>query len=108
VKAFVKVAIHVSPRQVSFYGAEGQIITKVVEIKAGLDEPLILIPGRFDLEEKLTYTVDEIEKDRRFNVRFTTIPGPPGTYRGSLEFKTNYPEKPEITINIRGQFYKKG
>ena len=35
------------------------------------------------------------------------IPGPPQTYRGFLKIKTNYPEKPEITILIKGRFLKK-
>jgi hypothetical protein len=107
VKAFVKVAIHVSPRTVNIFGTEGQTITQVVEIRAGLDRPLKLIPTRFDLEGKLTYTVDEIEKGQRFSVRFTAISGPPGSYRGSLVFNTNYPENPEITIWIIGRFTKK-
>lgn len=38
--------------------------------------------------------------------RFTSIPGPAGTYRGVLRLKTNYPEKPEITIPIRARFRK--
>jgi hypothetical protein len=54
--------------------------------------------------------VEEIEKGRRFKIRFISIPGPPQTYHGFLNLKTNYPEKPEINIRIRGRFVtvKKG
>jgi hypothetical protein len=78
----------------------------VIEIRAGLDRPLTLTPSEFNLEEKLTYTVEEIEKGRKFRIRFTSIPGPPQTYQGFLNLETNYPEKPEINIRIRGHFVK--
>ena len=106
VKAFVKVPIYLSPRYVNFNGREGQSLTRVVEIRAGRDEPLAFIPSQFNLEGKLTYTVEEIEKGRRFKIRFTSIPGPPQTYHGFLNLKTNYPEKPILNIRIRGRFIK--
>ena len=106
VKAFVKVPIYVSPRYVRLYGKEGQSVTRVIEIRAGLEKPLTLEPGQFNLEGKVKYTIEEIEKGRRFKARFTTIPSPSQTYRGFLKLKTNYPEKPEITIRIRGRFVK--
>jgi len=104
--AFVKVPVYLSPRYVNLRGKEGQTITRVVEIKAGLDKPLILTPDQFNLEGKLTYTVEEVEKGRRFIIRFTSIPSPPQTYQGFLNLKTNYPEKPFINIRIRGRFAK--
>ena len=106
VKAFVKVPIYVSHRFINLWGTEDQSLNRVVEIKAGLDKPLTLTPSQFDLEGKLSYTIEEIEKGRRFKISFTSIPGPPQTYRGFLKLKTNYPEKPEITIKIRGRFVK--
>jgi len=106
VKAFVKVPIYLSSRYVNLWGKEGQSVTRVIEIRSGLDKPLTLSPSQFNLEEKLTYTVKEIEKGRIFKIRFTSIPGPPQTYRGFLKLKTNYPEKPVINIMIRGRFLK--
>ena len=106
VKAFVKVPIYLSPRYVNFNGREGQSLTEVVEIRAGRDEPLTLIPSQFNLEGELTYTVEEIAKGRRFKIRFTSIPGPPQTYHGFLNLETNYPEKPILNIRIRGRFIK--
>lgn len=106
VKAFVKALIYLSPRYVNLRGTEGQSITGVIEIRAGLDKPLTLEPGQFDLEGKVKYTIEEIEKGRKFKVRFTNISGSPQPYRGFLKLKTNYPEKPEVTIWIKGWFVK--
>ena len=106
IKAFVKVPIYLSPRYVNLFGKEGKSVTKMIEIRAGLERPLTLTPSQFSLEGKLTYTVDEIEKGRIFKIRFTSIPGAPQTYHGFLNLKTNYPEKPEINIKIRGRFVK--
>jgi hypothetical protein len=106
IQAFIRPIIHITTPKIYLTGKEGQSISKVVEIKAGLDIPLTLTPGQFNLAEKLTYTIKEIEEGRIFQVRFTNIPGPPQTYRGFLKIKTNYPEKPEITLWIKGRFLK--
>ena len=106
VKAFIKVPISLSPRYVSLYGKEGQKVTKMVEIRANLDKPLTLTPEGFNLEGKLTYRIEEIEKGRRFKIHFTSIPGPSQRFNGFLNLKTNYPEKPIINIRIRGRFLK--
>ena len=107
VKAFVKGPIYISTRYVNFHGKEGQSLTRVIEIRAELDMPLILTPGQFNLEGKLTYALEEVEKGRRFKIRFTSIPGPPQTYYGFLNIETNYAEKPVINIRIKGRFVKK-
>lgn len=104
IKAFVKVPVSVSPRYVSFRGKAGQSIIRVVEIKAGLSKPLILSLDQFDLEGKVKYRLEEIEKGRRFKIHLTNIPGPKPVFSGFLSLKTNYPEKPVITIKIRGRF----
>jgi hypothetical protein len=102
-KALVKVPIYLSSRYVYLYGKEGEAITRVVEVRAELDRPLTLTPYQFNLGEKLTYKIEEIEPGKRFQIRFKTIPISPQTYRGFLKLKTNYPEKPEITLWIRGR-----
>ena len=106
-KAYIKVSIFVSPRYVALFGREGESITRVVEIKAGLSKPLTLSPIQFNLGEKLTYTLVETEKGKRFQIHFKSIPGQAQTYQGYLKLKTNYAEKPELTIRIRGGFVKK-
>ncbi len=105
--ANVKVPIYLSSRYVSLFGEEGQSVTRVIDIKAELDKPLKLDPMEFNLVEKVSYTIEEIEKGRKYRIMFKSIPGPPQTYGGFLKLKTNYPEKPEITVRIRGQIRKK-
>jgi hypothetical protein len=97
----------VSPRQVRLYGKEGQSLTKTAEVRAELDKPLILTPGQFNLTEKLTYSIEEIEKGKRFQIRFTTTNSSPQAFRGFLKLNTNYPEKPEITLWIKVRIQKK-
>jgi len=106
IKAFVKVAVLINPRYVSLNGKDGESITGIVEIKAGLDKPLKLTPAAFNLEGKLTYRIEEVEKGRKFKIYFTSIPGSPQTYYGFLNFKTNYPERPIVSIGIKGHFVK--
>jgi len=108
VKAFVKVPIYLSSPSAYLYGRPGQSVTYAVEVTAQLDRPLTLKPMEFNLDGKVTYTLEEIEKGRSFKVRFTNIPGPAETYRGFLKLKTNYPERPAIKIRIWGRFREKG
>ncbi len=107
ITASVRPIIHITKPKIHLTGKEDQSVSRIVDIKAGLDMPLTLTAGKFNLSEKLTYTITEIEEGRIFQIRFTSIPGPPQTYRGFLKLKTNYPEKPEITLWIKGRFTKK-
>lgn len=103
-KAHVKSLIYVSSSPVYLYLKAGQSIKRIVEIRAGLEKPLKLTPRQFNLSEKLAYTIEEIEKGRRFKINLTTIPGASKNYNGHLKLATNYPEKPEITIRIYARF----
>jgi hypothetical protein len=100
IKAFVKVPIYLSPKFVYLRGPAGQRVRGSVMVKAGEERPLKLEEGSFDLGTKMTYTIEEVEAGRSFRIRFSTIPGPPGNYRGVLRLKTNYPERPKIAIPI--------
>jgi hypothetical protein len=107
VKGFVKVPILVSPRQIRLYGKEGQTLTGAVEVRAELDRPLTLTPSQYDLTEKVAYSIEETEKGKGFKIHFTTIASSPQVYRGVLKLKTNYPEKPEVTVWIKVRIQKK-
>ena len=100
IRAFVRVPISVKPSYVRLYGKGDATLTNRVEITAGLDKPLKLEPNRFSLEGKVTYRIKEIEEGRKFIVYFTNIPGSTSSYSGFLNLKTNYDEKPTITIKI--------
>jgi hypothetical protein len=106
VKAFIKTPIYVSSRNIGLYGKEYQTLITFVEVRAELDRALKLTPVQFDLSEKMSFEILEIEKGRKFRIRFTSIPGPAQTYDGVLKLKTNYPEKPEIILKIRGRIRK--
>ena len=107
VKGTVKVAVHVSTRYIHFHGNDDQPLTRETEVRAELERPLELTPLEFTLDGKVTYAIEEIEKGRKYRIRFTTVPGTALHYRGQLKLKTNYPEKPEITIYIAGRFRNK-
>lgn len=98
--------IRVSPRYVYFYGPASQETMRVVNIKAGLDKPLRIEPLSFNLSDRVSYSIKETEKGRDYLIRLTSIPGIAGRFHGTLQLKTNYPEKPRITIFIRGRFEK--
>jgi hypothetical protein len=106
IKAKVHAIISVKPRYVRLYGKEDGNITKSIEIRAGLDKPLTLEPAHFDLEGKVAYKIEEIDKGRAFRISFTSIPGVSGRYRGFLDLKTNYEEKPLVRVSVRGRFQK--
>jgi len=107
IKAFVKVSIAISSRYVYLYGTEDQEVSRVVDIEAKLDKPLKITPTAFNLAKKMTYSIEETEKDRHFKIKFKSLPGSTGSLNGFLKLKTNYPEKPEVTIWVRGRFQKK-
>jgi len=106
-KARIKGAIYLSSHSVYLLGMEQQAITRSVQVRSELNKPLKLKPIQFDLAGKVRYRIDEIEKGKKFRIRFSVVPGPPQSYRGMLRIKTNYPEKQEIFLRIRGKIQKK-
>ena len=82
------------------------MISRIVTITAKEEKALKLVPSDFNLSEKVTYNIEEVEPGKIFKIHFTSIPGIVGTHRGFLKLKTNYPDKPEINIQIRTKFKK--
>lgn len=78
-----------------------------MNITAGLEKPLRIEPVSFDLSDRISYSIKETQQGHHFVVRLTSIPGTAGRFQGALKLKTNYPEKPEIIIYVRGRFQKK-
>lgn len=101
---FVKVPIYISTRYVYLVGQAGQTTTRSVRIRAELNKPLTLELAHFDLSSKVVFRVEEVEPGKNFLIHFTNIPGAEEIYYGFLKLKTNYPEKPEISIRVRGKF----
>ena len=94
----------VSEKMVLLKGAYQEIVTKTVDIKGELEEPLKLEPIEFTLDKKAKFNIEEVTKGKHFRVTFTSIPNVGNSYRGILKLKTNYPEKPELVIYVMGKF----
>ncbi|MFC1867702.1 hypothetical protein ACFL0H_06170 [Thermodesulfobacteriota bacterium] len=107
VEAFIKVPVQIFPGRVYLYGDEGQIISKSLKITAKEEEPLKLEPDHFNLTEKVAYQIEVVEPGKIFIIKFRNIHTLAGTSKGILKLKTNYPEKPEISIPITLKLRKK-
>lgn len=107
VEAFIKVPVHIFPNRVYLHGNEGQIITKSLKITAKEEEPLKLEADHFNLTGKVAYQIEVVEPGKIFIINFKNIHTLAGTFQGVLKLKTNYPEKPEISIPINLKLRKK-
>ena len=103
-RAHVKPVFTLSGTAVVFTGKKNTGMTRDIEIATGLDRPLILTPSQFTLSGKVIYSISEIEKEKRYKVTFQNVAGKRENYRGFLKLKTNFPEKPEVTLWIVGRF----
>jgi len=103
-RADVKQVITLTGSAVLFTGKSRTTMTREIEISTGLDMPLILTPAQFTLSGKVTYSLSEIETEKRYRVTFQNVTGKAENYRGFLKLKTNFAEKPEVLIWIVGRF----
>jgi len=107
--ASVDVAVTVEPRGVMLGGAVGDEIRQVVVLKGHTDKPLELDQGTNSLPEKLAYEVAKVKEGREYRVTFRNISRvEDDKYSGTVMFRTNYPEQPEITIHCLGYIWKQG
>jgi hypothetical protein len=83
-------------------GFTGDDIIGVVTIRAHKNEPLILEPVRLSLAERVAYELKTIEKGSTYQAVFRNISKKERKYNGFLTLKTNYAEKPEISIRFVG------
>jgi len=105
-RANVKPVIAITGAPVFLGGRKKNPRTAEVEISTGLDRDLILTPERFTLSGKVTYSLAEIEKGKRYRVTFQNVTRKRENYRGSLKLKTNFAERPDVTLWIIGRFDK--
>jgi hypothetical protein len=103
-RANVKPVIALSGSMVLFGGKSNTTMTREVEIGTGLDRLLMLTPEQFTLSGKVTYFLSEIERGKRYRVTFQNVTRKRENYRGFLKLKTNFAEKPDVTIWIIGRF----
>lgn len=103
----VKAPIYVSSRYVRLYGMEGTDISKTVEIRGERNKSLNLTITEFNLKDKLKYTIETLEKGKKYRIKFSVLPGNNRNFNGILKLKTSYQEMPLITFVIHGRFTKK-
>lgn len=104
IRVHVKVPISQSRRAVRLSGKAGQQVSGMVEVRAQLDKPLKIEVDSFDLEGKVLYEMEEVEEGRVYRIHLKNVPGPAQTYRGYMKLRTNYSERPELMIMVRGRF----
>jgi hypothetical protein len=103
VEVFVKTPILVSPRSVFIQGKATETLTRFVDITGDPAKPLKIEPLDFNLGHRLKYSIEEISPGKHYRINFTSIPNVADQYRGRLLLKTNYPEKPQLAIFVRGR-----
>jgi hypothetical protein len=102
VEALVKPVISVSPKRVSLIGEQDKTVKGTVQIRAMTERPLTLEVVGFSLQNDVTYQIRELEKGKAFDITFSTLPGRKQRCRGFLRLKTNYPERPDVTVFVYG------
>ena len=94
-------------KRVYLEGYVGKQVTKTLFIVAKEVEPLKLELSSFNLSKKVHFSIEEIEEGKKFRLKFTTLPGLVGKHRGVLKLKTNYSQKPLISIPVYARLKNK-
>ena len=106
-RANVKQSVQVSPQKIKMIGYEGAVITESVIISANMEKPLEIEPLRLNLSERITCDIEVIEPGKMFKVNFKYTPLEGDNINGALIIKTNYPERPNISIPVNARFLRK-
>ena len=83
--------------------AANETLTRSVHIKGDLTKPLKIEPIDFNLNHRLKYSIEELSLGEHYRIDFTSIPNTADHYRGRLLLKTNYPERPQLSILVSGR-----
>ena len=103
----LKAPIYISSRYIRLYGMEGAEISKTVEIRGERNKSLNLTVAEFNLKNKLKYTIETVEKGKKYRIKFSVLTGISHNFNGILKLRTSYPEMPVITFVIHGRLTKK-
>lgn len=106
-RANVRQSVQVSPQRIKMIYYEGTVTTGSVIISANMEKPLEIEPTRSNLSERITYEIEVIEPGKIFKVNFNYSPLEGDNLNGELIIKTNYPEKPIISIPVNARFLRK-
>jgi len=105
-KANIRQSVQALPTALMFQGQEGVVQTLSVDIISFEGKPLDIKPAGFNLKDKLTYRIEEVQKGKLFRIYFTNVPDAAGSFNGFLQLTTNYDDTPEIRISLNGVFQK--
>ena len=96
----VWVPINVNPRYVRLRGTEDEEVQSVVNIQAKKKEPLVAELDLVSIPKRVDAQLLETEKGRTYQLKVKNKVKGETRYRGQLRLTTNYPEKPEIVIQV--------
>ena len=102
-KGSIWAPIKVAPRYVRLVGTENEEIEQIVSLRGEKKEPLIAKLASVSIPDKVEVKLEETEKGRTYQLRVKNKVKGEASYTGKLTLTTNYPEKPEIVIQITGQ-----
>ncbi len=74
IRANIKPILILSGKAVQFTGRNDVSITKEIEIGAGIDRTLIITPQLFTLPGKVTWSLQEIQKGKKFRIKTQEYP----------------------------------
>jgi hypothetical protein len=101
-KGEIWVPIHVAPRYVRLRGMQDEVIETVVRVQGQKKEPLMTKLASVSIPDRVEVKLQETEKGRTYQLKVKNKVKGEARYRGELRLTTNYPEKPEIVIQITG------
>jgi hypothetical protein len=101
-KGKVWVPIHVNPRYVRLRGAEDDEIEVVVLLRGEKKESLVAKIASISIPDKVDVKLQETQKGRTYDLKVKNKVKWGAKYRGTVKLTTNYPEKPEIVIQVMG------
>ena len=102
VKAKIRVPISFEPRGVMLDGFVGAEIKRVITIRAHEDQPLTLELGKLSLPKKVAYELRTVREGKVYELILRNLSKKQDSYSGLITLKTNYPQKPEITVGFLG------
>jgi hypothetical protein len=88
------------PRGVGLRGIAGDKIEATVQLVAQKPDPLTLEVSKIFPPEKIAVELKETEKGRAFELHIVNKVDGEERYAGQVILKTNYPEKPELSLSI--------
>jgi len=109
VQMFIDVPITLEPRGAMLGGSTEEDIRQRVVIQAHKEKPLALEPGINSSPDKVSFEVEKAKDGKEFHVILKNISKQvDDKYNGSITFKTNYPDQPEISVPYIGYIWKPG